>query len=178
MSGAKTAIQNTFLRLYKSKPYAEISVSELCSLTPVARTTFYYYYDNIGNVKEDIENRFFDGLLKQAAFWDKTSYSKDLKSYISIILDYVLSKRKVNYAFLVTQPNTRYIEKWKVLIKRNIEEKLTSSLDNSHNKLIAEIIAASALSAYAYCTAHIKSISEKQIGSIADEINKLLKKIT
>ena len=43
-----------------------MNVKELCVQTPVARTTFYEYYDNLGTLKAEIEDELIGGILKIA----------------------------------------------------------------------------------------------------------------
>ena len=47
MNQTIASIQNSFMELYDKQEYDRITVKELCTLTPVARTTFYSYYNNI-----------------------------------------------------------------------------------------------------------------------------------
>lgn len=56
MNSTKRAIQTTFIDLYRKKSYDQMNVKELCVQTPVARTTFYEYYDNLGTLKAEIED--------------------------------------------------------------------------------------------------------------------------
>ena len=58
------AIKKQFLELYQKEEYAKISVKELCASTPVARTTFYAYYDNIDDVMREIENELINGITQ------------------------------------------------------------------------------------------------------------------
>lgn len=58
----KDAIKETFLLEYAKKDYARINVKGLCAAVPVARTTFYSYYQNTDEVLEDIENDLMAGL--------------------------------------------------------------------------------------------------------------------
>ena len=66
MNSTKRAIQTTFIDLYRKKSYDQMNVKELCVQTPVARTTFYEYYDNLGTLKAEIEDELIGGILKIA----------------------------------------------------------------------------------------------------------------
>ncbi len=46
MNDTKQAIHTAFISLYRKHSFNQISVKELCIQTPVARTTFYSYYNN------------------------------------------------------------------------------------------------------------------------------------
>ena len=43
----KESIKRQFMKEYSNKVFSLITVKGLCAATPVARTTFYSYYDNI-----------------------------------------------------------------------------------------------------------------------------------
>ena len=58
------AIKKQFLELYQKEEYAKISVKELCASTPVARTTFYAYYNNIDDVMREIENELINVIMQ------------------------------------------------------------------------------------------------------------------
>ena len=60
----KDAIKKQFLEFYQKEEYAKISVKELCASTPVARTTFDAYYDNIDDVMREIENELINGIMQ------------------------------------------------------------------------------------------------------------------
>jgi AcrR family transcriptional regulator len=40
------AIKNAFIRVYRKKGMNGITVKSLCQEVPIARTTFYAYYEN------------------------------------------------------------------------------------------------------------------------------------
>lgn len=59
----KAAIKTAFMKLYANKEFSRIYVSELCTAAPVARTTFYSYYDNTDSVRAEIEDELIQGLM-------------------------------------------------------------------------------------------------------------------
>lgn len=102
------------------KEYSRITVKELCANTPVARTTFYAYYENIDDIKEDIENNFISGVTKIAVQLAGDNMPKmDFSLFLTKTLDYIKEHWNEIYAFLVIQPNVRFIFKWKEAIKRH-----------------------------------------------------------
>lgn len=95
-----------------------MNVKELCVQTPVARTTFYEYYDNLGTLKAEIEDELIGGILKIAKATAGGSFVEmNLNVFFAQTLDYIKSHWEENYAFLVAQPNLAYIAKWKDAIK-------------------------------------------------------------
>ncbi len=61
---AKEAIRSQFMTQYAQKDFTDITVKGLCAATPVARTTFYSYYNNTDDVRHDIEDDLIRGLLE------------------------------------------------------------------------------------------------------------------
>lgn len=66
MNETKRAIREAFIALWGRMPYDKMSVKGLCAQVPVARTTFYEHYDNLGALKAEIEDGLIDGLLELA----------------------------------------------------------------------------------------------------------------
>ena len=58
---AREAIKNQFMKEYVCRDFTTITVKGLCAATPVARSTFYSYFNNTDDVKEEIENELIDG---------------------------------------------------------------------------------------------------------------------
>ena len=52
----KNAIFDAFKQLVQQKDMADISISELTQKANITRSTFYMYYDTVGDVRSDIEN--------------------------------------------------------------------------------------------------------------------------
>ncbi len=52
----KNAIFISFKELVEQKDMADISISELTKKAGITRSTFYMYYNSVGDVRDDIEN--------------------------------------------------------------------------------------------------------------------------
>ena len=53
---AKEAIKAQFMKEYAKRDFALMNVKSLCAATPVARTTFYSYFNNTDDVRREIED--------------------------------------------------------------------------------------------------------------------------
>ena len=60
----KRMIRETFIELLKQKPIGKISVSQLCSLAGISRSTFYLYYEDCYQILEELQNEFCDQLIE------------------------------------------------------------------------------------------------------------------
>lgn len=98
----------------------------LCASTPVARTTFYSYYENTSDVLESVEDNLINGLVEVSTKvsnrnlkeMDFHVFLEELEKYIKENWTYMT----YIYALLVTQPDLKFMRKWKDAIKINFEK--------------------------------------------------------
>lgn len=175
----KEAIHEAFLKLYRREPYEKMSVKELCATTPVARTTFYSYYDNLGDLKTEIEDELVDG-IRQIARDMATSgmRSIDFTAFVQRTLDYIRDNWDYNYALLVKQPSLSYMEKWKDGIKFHFRVRFPEKTNIANYDVVSEVIASGILSAYVYWMKYPDSLDAGKISGLAarvfNSIDKLL----
>ena len=125
----KEAYKAQFMKEYDKKDIQGITVKALCAATPVARTTFYSYYDNTGDVRCEVENDLIRGLLKVSQdissgnltdmdfsrFMDEIEgYIKDNWTYI-----YALPSRTIGTAFLFFTNSKHDILSNEIVLTRN-----------------------------------------------------------
>lgn len=58
----QSVIKDTVLSLLEDKPVSNISVTEVCKIADINRTTFYRYYDDIYQCIDSIANEFLSSL--------------------------------------------------------------------------------------------------------------------
>ena len=168
MNNTKQAIQTAFIALYRRQPFDKISVKELCVQTPVARTTFYEYYDNLGSLKSEIEDALIGGILDIAKATAVGNFTgMDLNLFFSRTLDYIKCHWNENYAFLVSQPNLVYIAKWKNAIKYHFKLRLPEKGSVANHGLIMEVIASAVIGAYTYWMEHPDEVDTQKLVDIS-----------
>ena len=59
-NNTKNKIKMAFLDLYKEKNIEKISIKEITDAANIYRGTFYYYFDDIYFLLNELENDFFD----------------------------------------------------------------------------------------------------------------------
>ena len=160
----KRAMQEEFIKMYFQKEYNNITIKELCNRTPVARTTFYSYYQNMDELKTEIEtdllNKIHDIILQ---FEVKELSFIDLHDYFKYTMQFIENNRSVMYAFLITQPNIRFIKLWKEDIKKHFRLHYPQK-ESCHNyELLAELISSSAIQCYCYWLQHPKEIDDEKL---------------
>lgn len=152
----KESIKIQFMKEYMSKDFTQITVKGLCASTPVARTTFYSYFENTSDVLEAVEDDLIKGLIevpikvcagKKLEEMDFHLFLEELEKYIKENWSYI-------YAFLITQPDLKFMRKWKDAIKVNFRKRYPPKMKTADYEAIAEIVASSVLSAYTYWMEH------------------------
>lgn len=59
----KQIIRNTFMDLLQQKPIGKISVTEICTIAEISRSTFYLHYADCYQILEELQNEFCDQLI-------------------------------------------------------------------------------------------------------------------
>jgi hypothetical protein len=98
----------------------------------------------------------------------------DFSRFMDEIERYIKEHWSDVYAFLVGQPNFRFMRKWKDAIKVNFSRRYPDKQQNRIFDEVSEILASSMLSAYTYwmehpdatSTADIKPIIQKLLDSL------------
>lgn len=118
LSKTEKKICNTFIKIYEHKDFDKITIKEICDGVPVARSTFYQYFNNTREVKDMIEDNFIYGLLKSSYDLKYFNYdSKTYEQYIYSTLAYFKENRYLFKVFLVTNHDLSFIQKYKISIK-------------------------------------------------------------
>lgn len=160
----KQAIQQEFIKLYSQKGYDNIAVKELCAQTPVARTTFYSYYQNLDELKSDIETTLLKGLTDITHdFQGKDLSLIDLHDFFKYTMYYIENNWNVMYAFLIQQPNLRFIDLWKMNIKKHFKIHYSQKRQNNNYELLSEMVASSAIQCYCYWMQHPKEVNNEKL---------------
>ncbi len=168
MNDTKQAIHTAFFTLYRRHSFEQMTVKELCIQTPVARTTFYSYYNNLADLKDEIEDELIDGILEIAKHSIDDSPDKaDMTSFFSKTLNYIKLHWDENYAFLIIQPNLSYITKWKSAIKYHLSLRFPDRESAANYGLIFEVIASAIISAYTYWMEHPDEVDIPKLTDIS-----------
>ncbi len=89
----KKVIKDAYTELLKKKNYSQITVSEICRLAEINRSTFYLHYLDAYDVLDEISNDTVDSILSlsSASYDDFNDLSHGRKAYESIISDEKIS---------------------------------------------------------------------------------------
>ena len=145
---AQQALRERFLNLCKTKPFASIGVTELCSKAQVARTTFYASYPNTDALLCEIEDDLIVELLRvNDHSRNKREADAETSLFTQNVLSFMQAHREQLCTLLITQPDARLIEKWKTAVKYHFWEVLGG---HESSEFALEIIASVAIGGYTY----------------------------
>lgn len=163
----KAAIRKQFMKIYEGKEFSRITVREICASVPVARTTFYSYYNNTDEVRKEIEDILIRGIMEVAEDVSGGNLpGMDFTDFLSEIEKYLTDHWDNFYAFLILQPNQRFISKWKDGIKRNFSRRYPDKQRISNYELISEVIASAVIGAYSYWMKNPEMVRSREIKSL------------
>lgn len=150
-TAAQLSLQKSIIELNQHYEIHDISIKELCKQAHVARSTFYAYYDNVTDLQEDIENTLIYNLLKLNHNFINRSivHEMDLE-FFENTLQYIMENSQIFHTFLITNPNIRFIKRWKEAIKYHFWERLFRDQNRVNEKLILELIASQAITAFTF----------------------------
>ncbi len=174
-TSAQKSLQNALLRVLKRKALVDITVKELCIAAHVARGTFYTYYQNVDELLVEIEDHLTWQLINlNGELMERGLHKKEELRFYALTLDFVRENYTAIYTLLVTQPDLRFIEKWKKAIKYHFWERLFTQRTAKNSSLILEIVASSAISAYTFYLKNPNDVDTENIYDIIASILRML----
>ena len=167
----RNAIKAQFIKEYAGKDFSSITVKGLCAAVPVARTTFYSYFNNTDDVRREIEDDLISGLVEVSERVSEGNFpDMDFTAFMNETERFIREHWSDIYAFLVRQPNLRFIRKWKDAIIRNFSRRYPEKRQANSYAAIAEILASSVISAYTYWMEHPDSADTEEIKPILQQV--------
>ena len=114
LSDTQYHVHLAYARLWSKLPFYQIRVKSICEETPIARSTFYNYYDDIDMLRQEVEERLLTALiqLNQIHFEKMIQAPSDL-TFIASTLGFIKQEESFFRAFLIDQYNPSFIYKWK-----------------------------------------------------------------
>lgn len=106
----KRNIEQAFLELYRTKRLEQISISALSEKAGVNRSTFYYYFVDIYDLLEYVENKYIDEATKIIPILIDGIIQDNLEENIAMIQEFYKKNRDIFLLFLVERPNAHIIQ--------------------------------------------------------------------
>lgn len=153
----REAIRKEFMRTYAQERMERITVKGLCAAVPVARTTFYTHYRNVDDVLKEVEDDLLAGLIE---ITERVSggdlQHMDFATFLDETLAFIQARWSDFQALLVTQPDMRFIARWKDAMKANFARRYPQARSLLNWELAAEMAASATIGAYTYWMEHPK----------------------
>ncbi len=111
MKKMKTHIMKTFMALNKTRPIDKISVNEVVKNAHINRSTFYYYFENIDALIQELENQLLENFNHiQKVFYDTLISGIDEKK-VAAIETFVDENEILMKMFLLKKQSFHFIDK-------------------------------------------------------------------
>ncbi|MDQ8693678.1 MULTISPECIES: TetR/AcrR family transcriptional regulator [Streptococcus] len=73
-----------FLKALREKPLNKISVKELCQRTGYNRSTFYYYFEDVYDLRKQVETNLIHSIISEISLQPNLTDEKFIKSLITV----------------------------------------------------------------------------------------------
>ena len=147
-------IQNAFMEFFYKKELHEITVKGICEKVDIPRTSFYYYFADVYEVLESIEDLLIESCAERnksfvSYRFKKDGYSKE--GHFRATLLYIKENDFWFRTLLNKSKDGLFIYKWKKVIKRDFLKKFRyEKIDLKEEELVLEMIASGCIGAYTY----------------------------
>jgi AcrR family transcriptional regulator len=173
MTSGRIALWQAMTVLGYKKQYHEITVKELCKTAYIARSTFYLTYKNIDELLMDMEDYHLRQLIPIYDVYVRTDYLNRQEHFCSDTIRYIQENRKFFYLFLVQQPNMRFIQKGKILIKyclwENLKKDDTSGALAPQEELLFEMISGEIVTAHGILLKYTQEETVEDLKKVLNE---------
>lgn len=170
----KNAIIEAFLELYKAEPLEKITICAITKKVQVNRGTFYYYYQDIYELLEQLEENYLENVEKALAPLVSGVFNNNLLDKLNTILEFYDKYKELLLLFLVQRPNKKVIE----ATKKIAMSYALSFIGVSPQKLTAEqeciitYIAHAQVGMVVYWLENGEKLSLEQLAQIMLRVNK------
>ncbi|BCN31910.1 hypothetical protein [Anaeromicropila herbilytica] len=172
---AQTALYDGLILLWKTKPAYKISVRELIQVSHVARSTFYVYYQNIDELTEEVENYHILQLLHlNQHLMNPEIKAEGYLQYYQDTINYVEKHKSLFYAFLVSNLNNRFVQKWKSAIKYHLLEREYRFHNKNNYQLVLEMAASEVIAAYTFWLSNPYEVDLNSLDKVVTQTLKLI----
>lgn len=169
----KERIKKAFIKLYKENRIEKITISQLTKEAKVYRGTFYYYYTDIYDLLEQIEERFFKEVIEDVLGVIEGILVGDIEKRAVEITEHFKKYEEIMTLFFVDKPNTTLIKRLKEAAKCKVLMKL--GIDNNNlsdeDKYILEYIASAQVGIITKWIENKRDINAVDLAKIIKKVN-------
>lgn len=107
----KNAIFEAFKQLVQEKDMSDITISELTQKANITRSTFYMYYNTVGDVRTDIENTIMARIDRIMSETDIRNNIRNPYPLLSMLADEILKQDQNNRYILSSSTSGQLMDK-------------------------------------------------------------------
>lgn len=106
----KMVLQNSLFGLLKQKSIDKITVTDICHLADINRGTFYYYYTDVFDLLNQIENELYENFL---VYFNQYLESSERNTYLLMIklFEYLKQEKKIFKVFFSQNGDKDFIKR-------------------------------------------------------------------
>lgn len=126
----KKLIKEAYLEILEKSPSQKISVTDVCFVAEVNRSTFYMYYEDINFLRKAIEDEVMDQIPILSNIPNEITSDKQFVDILTDYFSYILENKRM-FKVLILQNDSKEFSKRlisAVLEKYRIESKLSNKL--------------------------------------------------
>lgn len=173
---AQSALQKALIELNHHKEIHNISVKDLCNQAHVARSTFYFYYDHVMQLKGEIEDNLIRRLIEENEGINSVAINDNMDfPFFQNTCRIIEENKQAFYAFLIANPNVQFIQKWQAGIKYHFWNRFFSEKHIKNENLILEIVSSEAITAFAYWMKNPYDMDVNSLNALIIKILQLFK---
>lgn len=121
----KKAIRNAYAQLLKNKKPDDISIKDIADVADISRKTFYYYYDGVWQIEDEIENELAKLLSKELENLDIELLLKNPITLFQNITNIINSDLDF-YGNLIVN-DKKLLSKFSILLEEEFKKRLSTS---------------------------------------------------
>lgn len=113
----KTLLKNAYIQLLKEKKFTEISVKELCELADINRGTFYLHYNDIYDLKTQLEDDIMHQLEELVLSHASLKTNDDTYQLFLHLFQFTEANQPYFTAFLGSNGDISYFKRMQTIFK-------------------------------------------------------------
>ena len=165
----KKAIRNAYALLLKNKNSNQISIKDIADVADISRKTFYYYYDGVWQIEDEIENELANILFKELENLDIELLLKNPYTLFQKITE-IMSDDLEFYGNLLLNAKT-LLSKFSALLEEEFNKRLKmSNVKDGTANIISKYCIQGVTAIYQYWFSSDREIPLEQISKDLSKI--------
>lgn len=166
----KKAIRNAYAELLKNKNSSDITIKDIADVADISRKTFYYYYDGVWQIEDEIENELTKLLSKELENLDIEVLLKNPQTLFQNITEIICSDLDF-YGNLILN-DTQLLSKFSNILEEEFKKRLEVSKINEETiNIISKYCIQGVISIYQYW---FNSDRKRSLEQISNDLGKIV----